>query len=107
MSHGHGCCDICFGKAKQIRLGFFGIYIFKLWYRLGEISFRKTRGDIKGIIAFVNCIPGATTLSFLYPICDTIKGNESDVADIVFGILAKNEVKLFCFILFSALINCS
>ena len=41
-------------------------------------------------------------------ICDMIKGNESDVADTVFEILAKNEFKFFCFIiLFSALMNCS
>ena len=36
-----------------------------------------------------------------------IKWNESDVGDIVFEILAKKEVKFFCFILFSVLINCS
>ena len=36
--------------------------------------------------------------------CD-IKGNESDVADIVVEILAKKEVK--CFILFSVLVNSS
>ena len=36
---------------------------------------------------------------------DMIKGNESDVADIVFEILAKKEFKFLCFILFSALIN--
>ena len=34
-------------------------------------------------------------------ICDMIKGNESDVADIVVEILAKKEVKFFGFILFS------
>ena len=34
-------------------------------------------------------------------ICDMIKGNDSDVTDIVFEILAKEEVKFFCFILFS------
>ena len=40
-------------------------------------------------------------------ICDMIKGNESDVANIGFEILARKEFKLFCFILFSVLINCS
>ena len=39
-------------------------------------------------------------------ICDMIKGNESDVTDIVFEILDKKEFKFLCFILFSALINC-
>ena len=36
-----------------------------------------------------------------------IKGNESDVVDNVFEILAKKEVKCFDFVLFSVLINCS
>ena len=36
-----------------------------------------------------------------------IKGNEPDLTYIVFEILAQKEFKLFCFILFSALINCS
>ena len=39
-----------------------------------------------------------------YNNCDMIKGNESDVADIVFEILAKRSFKLLCYILFSALI---
>ena len=34
-------------------------------------------------------------------ICDMIKGNELDVADICVEILAKKEVKFFCFIMFS------
>ena len=34
-----------------------------------------------------------------------IKGNESDVADIVFEIMAKTELKFVCFILFSAFVN--
>ena len=34
------------------------------------------------------------------PICDMIKGNESDVADVVFVIPAKEVTKFFCFILF-------
>ena len=37
-----------------------------------------------------------------WTLCDMIKGNESDVADIYFEILVKKkEFKLFCFILFS------
>ena len=32
-----------------------------------------------------------------FVICDMIKGNESDVADIVFEILAKKELKFFLF----------
>ena len=39
--------------------------------------------------------------------CDMIKWNESKVADIVFEILAKKQLKFLCFILFSGLINCS
>ena len=38
-------------------------------------------------------------------ICDMIKGNESDVANIVFKILAKKDFKFLCFILFIALLN--
>ena len=39
----------------------------------------------------------------MFHICDMIKGNESDVGDIVLEILAKKEVKFFCFyIVFSA-----
>ena len=39
-------------------------------------------------------------LSNIYnQICDMIKGNELDVANIVSEILAKKEFKLFCFIL--------
>ena len=38
---------------------------------------------------------------------DMIKRNESDVADIVFEIMAKKEIKFFCFTLFLVLINCS
>ena len=44
---------------------------------------------------------------FLLLICDMIKGNETYVADIVFEILAKKEVKFLSFILFSVLINWS
>ena len=43
--------------------------------------------------------------NYILHICDMIKGNESDVADIVFKISAKQEVKFFCFILFSVLIK--
>ena len=39
-------------------------------------------------------------LLFIPYICDMIKGNESDVADIVFEILAKKEIPLF-YIVFS------
>ena len=39
--------------------------------------------------------------------CDMVKGNESDVAEIAFEILAKKESQLFCFILFWELINLS
>ena len=39
-------------------------------------------------------------------ICDMIKGNESDVGNIVLEILAKKGSKFFCFILFSAIIDC-
>ena len=35
-------------------------------------------------------------------ICDMIKGNESDVANIVFEILAKEVVKLICFIVLTS-----
>ena len=42
-------------------------------------------------------------------LCEMIKGNELDVADIVFEILAMHmkEFRFFCFILFLVLINCS
>ena len=40
-------------------------------------------------------------------ICDTIKGNELDVGDVVFEILAKTVFKFLCFILFLALPNSS
>ena len=40
-------------------------------------------------------------------ICDMIKGNESDVANIIFEILAWKGFTFFCFILFSILVNCS
>ena len=36
-----------------------------------------------------------------------IKGNESDVGDIVFDILAKTVFKFFCIMLFLALANSS
>ena len=38
---------------------------------------------------------------------DMIKWNESDVANIVFEILTWKEFKVFGFIVFSAVINCS
>ena len=40
-------------------------------------------------------------------ICDMIKGNESDVGDIGFEILAKTVFQFLCFILFLALTNSS
>ena len=40
-------------------------------------------------------------------ICDMIKGNESDVGDVVFEILTKTGFKFLCFILFLALSNSS
>ena len=40
-------------------------------------------------------------------ICDMIKGNESDVGDIVLEILGKTAFKFLCFILFLALTNVS
>ena len=39
--------------------------------------------------------------------CDMIKGNESDVANIVFEILGKTAFKFLCLILFLALTNLS
>ena len=41
----------------------------------------------------------------VFIICDMIKGNESDIADIDFEILAEKEFKFFCVILFLALTN--
>ena len=37
--------------------------------------------------------------------CDMIKGNESDVGNVDFEILAKTGYKFLCFILFLALLN--
>ena len=42
-------------------------------------------------------------VNFVYIICDMIKGNESDVANIVFEKLAKKVFIFLCFILFLAL----
>ena len=65
--------------------------------KLSTTQFLKNNG-------VVFCYPLLT--SFLYylrlwvKICDMIKGNESDVTDIAFEILAKKESELFYFILF-------
>ena len=41
------------------------------------------------------------------PICDMIKGNESDVGNIDFELQAKRGDKFLCFTLFLTLKNCS
>ena len=45
------------------------------------------------------------SMAITHQICDMIKRNESDVADVVFEILAKTVFKFRCFILVLALSN--
>ena len=52
-------------------------------------SFFKSRQDVPFVV--------------LGHICDMIKGNESDVGNVVFEILAKVVFKFLCFILFNSL----
>ena len=53
----------------------------------------------------MSCHPSGHMAGYRFQICDMIKGNESDVGDVVIEILAKTVFKFLCFVLFLELSN--